>query len=136
MGEKLAMVVFSGSADRLIGMAILAGAASAMDWEVDIFLQLWGVYAFKKDVIKKNLNFSEFNELKEAVLKRIQELNLPMWFDILKEAKETGKVNIYACSTAAKAWNVTKDDLEMVDDIIGAGEFLEKIKDANVTLFI
>ncbi|RLG60621.1 hypothetical protein DRN87_03865, partial [Candidatus Geothermarchaeota archaeon] len=46
MGEKLAMVVFSGSADRLIGMAILAGAASAMDWEVDIFLQLWGVYAF------------------------------------------------------------------------------------------
>ena len=136
MGEKLAMVVFSGSADRLIGMAILAGAASAMDWEVDIFLQLWGVYAFKKDVIKKNLNFSEFNELKEAVLKRIQELNLPMWFDILREAKETGKVYIYACSTAAKAWNVTKDDLEMVDDIIGAGEFLEKIKDANVTLFI
>lgn len=136
MGEKLAMVVFSGSVDRLVGMSILAGAASAMDWEVDIFLQLWGVYAFKKDVIKKNMNFSEFSEMKEAVVKRMQELNLPMWYDILKQAKEAGTVNIYACSTAAKAWNATKDDLEMVDEIIGAGEFLEKVKDANVTLFI
>ena len=136
MADKMAIVVFSGSVDRLLGMSILASSAAAMDWEVDIFLQLWGVYAFKKDVIKKNMNFSEFEELKEAVVKRIQELNFPMWYDILKQGKETGNIHIYACSTAAKAWNVTKDDLEMVDDLMEAGEFIEKVRDAKLSFFV
>jgi len=104
--------------------------------EVEIFLQLWGVYAFKKDVMQKNLHFSEFKEMQEAAVKRLQELKLPMWFEILKEAKELGKVKVYACSTACQIWNVTKDDLEFVDEIIGAGEWIEKCKEAKVTLFV
>ncbi len=136
MGEKICMTVMTGSVDRLIGMAILAGGAVGMDMEVEIFLQLWGVYAFKKDVIKKNMHLSEFKEKGEQVVKRMKELNLPMWFDILKEAKESGKVKIYACSTASSVWDVKKEDLEMVDDIIGAGEWLLESKDAAITLFI
>lgn len=136
MAEKLSMTVMTGSVDRLIGMAILAGGAVGMDIEVEIFLQLWGVYAFKKDVIKENMHLSEFKEKGEQVVKRMKELNLPMWFDILKEAKESGNVKIYACSTASSVWDVKKEDLEMVDDIIGAGEWLLKSKDAAITLFI
>ena len=136
MAEKLSITVFSGSIERLTGMAILASAATAMDMEVEIFLQLWGAYAFKKDVIKKNMNFSEFQDKAEEVAKRLQELNLPMWYDLLKEAKASGKLKIYACSTACKIWNATKDDFEMVDEIIGAGEWLEKSKNANITLFV
>ncbi len=136
MANKLCMTVMSGSIDRLTGMAILASGAVAMDMDVEIFLQLWGVYAFKKDVIKENMNLSEFQDKAEMVARRLQELNLPMWFDILKEAKETGNVKIYACSTAASIWNVKKEDLEMVDDIIGAGEWIEKSRDAAITLFI
>jgi len=136
MADKLSMTVMTGSVDRLIGMAILAGGAVAMDMEVEIFLQLWGVYAFKKDVIKSNMNLSEFKEKGEQVVKRMKELNLPMWFDILKQAKDSGTVKIYACSTASTLWDVKKEDLEMVDDVIGAGEWLLKAKDASVTLFI
>jgi len=136
MADKMAITVFSGSVDRLTGMAILTSAAVAMDMEVEIFLQLWGVYAFKKDVMQKNLHFSEFKEMQEAAVKRLQELKLPMWFEILKEAKELGKVKVYACSTACQIWNVTKDDLEFVDEIIGAGEWIEKCKEAKVTLFV
>lgn len=136
MKSKLCMTVMTGSIDRLTGMAILASGAVAMDMEVEIFLQLWGVYAFKKDVIKENMNLSEFQDKGEMVAKRLQELNLPMWFDILKQAKETGSVKIYACSTAASIWDVKKEDLEMVDDIIGAGEWIEKSKEAAITLFI
>jgi len=136
MAEKLCMTVMTGSIDRLTGMAILAGGAVGMDMEVEIFLQLWGVYAFKKDVIKQNMNLNEFQEKGGEVIKRMQELNLPMWYDILKEAKESGKVKIYACSTAASIWDVKTEDLEMVDDIIGAGEWVEKSKDAAITWFI
>jgi len=136
MVEKISITVFTGSIDRLTGMAILASGAAAMDMEVDIFLQLWGVYAFKKDVIRKNMEFSEHKEMAESIAKRLQELNLPMWFDMLKEAKEIGNVHIYACSTACRIWNVGLNDLELVDEIIGAGAWLEKSKDANITLFI
>ena len=136
MAEKMSLTVFTGSVDRLTGMAIMASGAAAMDMEVEIFLQLWGVYAFKKDVMKENLHFSEFKEMTEAAVKRLQELNLPMWYDILKEAKATGNVKIFACSTACKIWGVSKEDLEMVDEIIGAGEWVERSKDANITLFI
>ncbi len=136
MPEKMSITVFTGSVDRLTGMAILASGAAAMDVQVEIFLQLWGVYAFKKDVIKTNMHFSEFKEMAEMAAKRLQELKLPMWYEMLKEAKETGNVKIFACSTACKIWNVTKDDLEMVDEIIGAGEWIERSKDANITLFV
>jgi len=136
MAEKMAVTVFTGCIDRLTGLAILASAATAMDMEVEMFLQLWAVYAFKKDVMKKNTKFSEFQEMTEAAVKRLQELKLPMWYELLAEAKESGKLKIYACSTACQIWNVTKDDLELVDEIIGAGEWIEKSKEAAITLFV
>ncbi len=113
MPDKMAITVFSGSVDRLTGMAILVSGAVALDMEVEIFLQLWGVYAFKKDVIRENHHFSEFKELVQKVAERIKELKLPTWFELLKQAREMGNVKIYACSTACKIWNVTKDDLAL-----------------------
>ncbi len=133
MVDKISITIVTGSIDRLTGMAILVSGAAAMDMEVDIFLQLWGVYAFKKDVMRKNMEFSEHKEMAESTAKRLQELNLPMWFDMLKEAKDIGNVHIYACSTACRIWNVGLNDLELVDEIIGAGAWLEKSKDANIT---
>ncbi|MGC8675446.1 DsrE/DsrF/DrsH-like family protein [Fervidicoccus sp.] len=132
----MAVVVFSGSIDRLTGLAMLVSGAVAMGYEVELFLQLWGVYAFKKDVVKKNMNFSEFQDKAPEVAKRLQELNVPSWFDIIKEAKENGSVKIYACSAAASIWNVKKEDLELVDDIIGAATWIEKMSKADITLFI
>ncbi|MBE9391580.1 DsrE/DsrF/DrsH-like family protein [Fervidicoccus fontis] len=132
----MAVAVFSGSIDRLTGLAMLVSGAVAMGYEVELFLQLWGVYAFKKDIVKKNMNFSEFQDKAPEVAKRLQELNVPSWFDIIKEAKENGSVKIYACSAAASIWNVKKEDLELVDDIIGAATWIEKMSKADITLFI
>ncbi len=136
MPDKMCLTIMSGSIDRLTGAAVLVSAAVSMDMEVEIFLQLWGLHAFKKDVIQKNMNLSEFNELGEQVAKRLQELKLPMWYELLKQAKELGKVKIYACSLAARIWDVKKEDLEMVDEIIGAGEWIEKMREAKINLFI
>ena len=136
MADKMCITVMSGSIDRLTGMAILTSAAVSMDMEVEIFLQLWGVYAFKKDVIRENMNLSEFKELGGKVAERLKELNIPPWFEMLREAKKLGKVRIYACSAACSIWNVKKEDLEMVDEIIGAGEWVEKMREAKITLFV
>jgi len=136
MVKKMCVTVFSGSVDRLTGLAVLVSGAAAMDMKVELFLQLWGAYAFKKDVINKNMNFSEFSDKSPEVAKRLQELKLPSWFELIKEAKRAGDVKIYLCSTAAAIWNVKKEDLELVDEIIGAGEWAEKSSDASITLFV
>ncbi len=134
---KMCLTVFSGSVDRLTGMAVLASAAASMDVEVEIFLQLWGAYAFKKDVIHQNMNFSEFQDKASEVAKKLQELNIPSWFELLKQAKELGKIKVYVCSTAAQVWDaLKKDDFELVDDFIGAGEWIEKMREADINLFI
>ena len=136
MADKMCVTVMSGSVDRLVGLAILVSGAVGMEMDVELFLQLWGLHAFKKDVINKNMNLSEFSEMGETVAKRLNELNLPKWFELLKQAKELGNVKIYACSTAAKVWDVKLDDLEMVDEFIGAGEWIEKMREAKITLFV
>ena len=136
MADKMCITVATGSIDRLTGMAVLVSAAVSMEMEVEIFLQLWGVHAFKKDVMEKNMHLSEFKEMGEQVAARLQELKLPMWYDLLKQAKELGKVKIHACSLACNIWNVKLEDLEMVDDIIGAGEWVDKMREAKINLFI
>ncbi|MGC8606745.1 MAG: DsrE/DsrF/DrsH-like family protein [Vulcanisaeta sp.] len=135
--KKMAVAVFSGSIDRLTGLTMLVSGAVAMGIEVELFLQLWGAYAFKKDVIQKNMNFSEFQNLSSEVGRRLQELKLPAWFELLREAKKTGNLKIYVCSTAATIWNAKKEDfVDLVDDIIGAGEWVEKMSEADITLFV
>jgi len=137
MAKRMSIVVFSGSIDRLTGMAVLVSAAAASEYEVYIFLQLWGVYAFKKDVVEKNMNFSEFENLKPQVHEGLVRIKAPSWIDLLKQAKEVGNVKIYACSLATQIWNVSKDDLvDIVDDIIGAAEFIDYASKSDITFFV
>jgi peroxiredoxin family protein len=136
MPNKMCITVMSGSIDRLTGMAILVSGAVSLDMEVEIFLQLWGVYAFKKDVMKKNMHLSEFKEMGPQVAQRLQELKVKPWFEMLKEAKELGNVKIHACSAACSIWNAKLEDLELVDDIIGAAEWVDKMKEAKISLYI
>ena len=137
MAEKMAIVLFSGSLDKLTGMAVLVAGAAAQDVEVDIFLQLWGAYAFKKDVAEKNTNFSEFPELKPQVHEALTKLKAPSWIELLQQARELGTVRIHLCSLALQIWGESKDEfLDMVDDVIGAGEFITMAEEADINLFI
>jgi len=137
MAKKMSVVVFTGSVDRLTGMAVLVSAAAASEMEVHLFLQLWGVYAFRKDVVEKNMNFSEFSELKQEVHEGLVRVKAPSWIELLKQAKELGNVKIHACSLAMQIWNVKKEDLvDIVDDVIGAAEFIDYASESDVTFFV
>lgn len=137
MPERMAVVVFSGAVDRLLGLATLVLAAAASGMEVYILLQLWGVYAMRKDVVEKNTEFSEFEELKPKVQEGLKRIKVRPWIEMIREAKEVGTVKIYACSQALQAWGITKDDLvDVVDDVMGAAEFLDISRDANITYFV
>ncbi len=139
MPEKVSIVLFSGSFDKLIGTSILVGGAVGMDFEVDIFLQMWGVHAFTKEQASNGgLPLSkEFEQYGPIISQRLKELKMPTWLEMLMQAKSNGNVKIHACSAAMQVWGLKKEDLiDLVDDVMGAGEFIERSKDAKETYFV
>ena len=48
MADRMSIVLFSGTVDKLLAASILATGAAAMDMEVDLFLTTWGIEAFRK----------------------------------------------------------------------------------------
>jgi peroxiredoxin family protein len=128
--KKMAVVVFSGSLDRLTGVAMLVSGAVAMEYNVELYLMLWAVHAFKKENVGKITHLSEFKEFEPEMAKRLN------WYDLIKRAKKLGSVKIYACAGSAAVWNVIPEDLELVDGIIGVGEIVERLAEADVALFV
>ncbi|MEM3382592.1 MAG: DsrE/DsrF/DrsH-like family protein [Nitrososphaerales archaeon] len=138
MTERLSIIVFSGTVDKLYPVSILASGAVAMGMDVDIFLTFWGLNAFFKDNIKTNTRMSkDFEDMAPLVMQVMKEKNVPSWYDTLKRAKELGKVRIHACSMTLDLLDIKKESLDdIVDDIMGVGEFIETARDSKITLFI
>ncbi len=138
MSEKLSIIVFSGTVDKLYPVAILASGAAALGMDVEIFLTFWGLNAFRKDMVKGNMRISkDFEEMAPTVMQVFKEKNVPHWFDMLKQAKEMGNVKVYACAMTYDLFGMKKEDLvDIIDGVVGVGEFLEKAKESQITLFI
>jgi peroxiredoxin family protein len=137
MSEKLACVLFSGTADRLQAVATLASGAAAMGVETDIFLTYWGVNAFRPSVMVETPPISaDYGDLGETVVKLMVEKNVPPWHEVLRTAKDVGEVRIHACAATMDLFDLTKDDLDpMVDDVIGVASFTDLAQGAQL-LFI
>ncbi|MEM2873609.1 MAG: DsrE/DsrF/DrsH-like family protein [Nitrososphaerales archaeon] len=138
MAERLSMIVFSGTVDKLFPVSILTSGAVAMGMDVDIFLTFWGLNAFFKDTIKTNTRMSkDFEDMASMMMQVMKEKKVPSWYDTLRNAKELGNVRIHACSMTLDLLGLKKENLDdIVDDIMGVGEFIETARDSKITLFI
>lgn len=136
--DKMTIIVFSGTVDKLMAVATLATGAAAMGQEVEIFLTFWGLDAFRKDKVRTNMKFSsEFAEYADAAMQAMQAKGVRHWLDTLYDAKEIGEVHVKACSMTMELFGWTKDDLDpIVEDVIGVATFVEQAKDAKINLFI
>jgi peroxiredoxin family protein len=138
MADKMSIVVFSGTVDKLMAVSTLATGASAMGQEVDIFLTFWGLQAFRKDQVRTNTKFSsEFAEYAGPAMEAMQAKGVRHWLDTLYDAKEIGEVHVKACSMTMELFGWTRDDLDpIVEDVVGVATYVEEAKDAGLTLFI
>jgi len=136
--DKLAMVVFSGTIDRLFPVGILASGAVAMGMDVDIFLTFWGLQAFSKRAQGAPPKFSsDYAEMAPAFAQVMRQKNVPSPIETLATAKKLGNVKVYACTMTMDLLGQTKEDfIDLVDATAGVGEFMERAKDAKMTLFI
>jgi len=133
---RLSIIVASDKLDKLYPAAILASTSAAMDWEAELFFTFWGLLALKKGYEPKSVS-SDYSQYEKLLLESIESGSMPKWKELLKKAKESGNVKIFACSTTLNIFGIKKDDLEtFVDEIVGAATFLSKAKDSEVNLFM
>jgi len=133
---KLSIIMFSGTPDRLMPVGVLASTAAALGYEVEIFATFWGLMALKKDAPQIPVS-QDYGPMGEMLMKIMEEKKMPSWLDLLRQAKEMGNVKVYACAQTFDLLGLKKEDLvDVVDDVIGAMEYLERSRDADITLFI
>jgi peroxiredoxin family protein len=138
MKDRMSLIVFSGTVDKLMAASILATGGAAMDMEVELFLTTWGLEAFRKDHYKTNTKVSkDFEEYGPVMMEQMMAKKVPSWMENLVGAKEVGSVKIYACSMTMELFGMKLDDLEpIVDEVTGVATFVERAKEGRVTLFI
>jgi peroxiredoxin family protein len=59
MKERMSLIVFSGTVDKLTAASILATGGAAMGLEVELFLTNWGLAAFRKGDYKENMRITK-----------------------------------------------------------------------------
>jgi peroxiredoxin family protein len=138
LAGKMSIMMYSGTVDKLMPLAIVTSGAVAMDMEVNVFVTFYGLLGFKKGMVESNQKFSkDFEELVPMIKEQLKKKNIPSWYEMLKKAKETGKVKIQACSTACDLLDIKKNDLDpIVDEIVGVGTYIAEASESQVTLFL
>lgn len=135
--KKVALIVHSGTLDKLYSAFILASTAAAMDVEAHMYFTFWGLNMLKKGAFEKAGLPATYKHLEGQLKKKLKEMKYPSLYDMLKRLKATDMLKIYACSPTMEMFGIKKEDLiPEVDRIAGAAAFLELAAGAETTLLI
>jgi peroxiredoxin family protein len=123
MSEPIALVLFSGTDDKLHAAATIVAGASAMGRPVNILVQFWALDAFRKDRIALDHGLAFEAMRPGSTLAQAPAGSLP-WAETFRQAKELGEVQIRACSASMEFLGIEPSQLDpMVDDVCGIASF-------------
>lgn len=125
MSDTLALVLFSGTDDKLNAAAVLTAGAAALGRPVHLFLQYWALDAFRKDRIEADHGLApEAGAEGRAAVDALREAGQSSWAETLRQAKELGEVEIQACSLSMDLLRIEESDLDpLVDGVEGVTAF-------------
>jgi peroxiredoxin family protein len=156
--NRLSMVVFSGSLDRVLASFIIATSAAASGMEVEMFFTFWGFSALRdaarkapKSFIERMFGWMLPRGTRKLPLSQMQMGGLgPVMIrkimshkkfaspeELLKLAAELG-VTIYACEMSMNIMGFKLEELVDYPGLrcCGAATFVERASSGRVTLFI
>jgi len=138
MAKKMTIALFSGSVDKLTAAGVILGGAAAEDMDVEIFVLLQAAFAFKKENAMTNDRVAEITDKKDEFLASLERLQAPHWTEAFRKAKEMTSVKIHICGFAGKVWHGEKldDFIDLADDIVGIGEYIDAAESSDINLFI
>jgi len=156
--EKLSLIVFSGSLDRLIAAFVLATGAAAMGMQVSMFFTFWGTSALRRENVSvkksligrlfgwmlpqgvKKLPLSQMNMAGggPAMIRYVMKKNgVASVEEMIELGKELG-VEIHVCSMSMDLLGINPD--ELIDypnkTFCGVAKFLETAAPGKITMFV
>jgi peroxiredoxin family protein len=156
--EKLSLIVFSGSLDRLIAAFVLATGAAAMGMQVSMFFTFWGTAALRRGQaqVKKTLLERMFGWMLPKGVKKLplSQMNMagggPAMIryvmkkngvasveEMIELSKELG-VELNVCSMSMELLGMKPD--ELIDypgrSFCGVAKFLETAAPGKITMFL
>ena len=134
MDDTISIVLFSGTDDKLAAAAVLAAGGAALGRPVRIFLQYWGLNAFRADRIMSDHGLvPEAGAAGRAAVDAAAKAGQAHWADTLRMAKELGDVDIQACSASMVLLKLKQSDLDpMVDGVEGVAAFYINAGDGQI----
>ena len=156
--EKLSLIVFSGSLDRLIAAFVLATGAAAMGMQVSMFFTFWGTAALRRDSVqvKKTLLERLFGWMLPQGVKKLplSQMNMagggPLMIryimkkngvasveQMIELSKELG-IELNVCTMSMDLLGLKPD--ELIDypgrSFCGVAKFLETAAPGKITMFL
>lgn len=134
MSNRLSIVLFSGTVDKLMAAAVVASGAAAMQKQVTIFATFYGLLAFRKGDWKENRRLSkDFEDYGPTFFHAMETKKVPNWLETLQTAKEIGDLTVKGCALMMDLTGVKLEDLEpIVTEIAGVGQFIEEASDGQI----
>lgn len=131
---KLAIIMFSGTADKFLALGVLSQAAAALGTEVDLFVSGFALLGFTKE--HHDLPFAtEFAGMAGAMAQGLEKSRVAPWDTMVRQAKELG-AKVHACSMMSGVMGLALGDFnDLIDDIVGAASFIQ-MAEGGQTLFI
>ncbi|BAB60414.1 hypothetical protein [Thermoplasma volcanium GSS1] len=137
MSKTLSIVLASGTIDKIAAAGVITSGAVANGIDVNIFVTFWALMKFRKNDNTVNKLSYDGSEISDLVLSKMNEKKIQSGIEMIRNAKEVGNVHVYGCALMADVMGISKDDLDdMVEDIIGVGEFVSMTESSYTTLFI
>ena len=129
MGNKISIMVVSGSRERLQMAAMVASVAAVSGNDVRVFLSMNALPHFKKGATGHAPAEGKVGELLESK-------NAPAFEQLFQQAAELGDAKIYPCSMAMDILQLKEGDLEPhLGEPMGLTKFLDDAADAQVWTF-
>lgn len=125
---KLSVILLSGELEKLQAGCLVGSVASMSGMEVNIFVTMEALRAFRKDVINAR-DFKTAGEVGREMLNK----NVDLFYQLLENGKEMGNLHVYGCAMAMDLMEWRKEDLiDVFDDVIGVTAFLGKAAGSQV----
>ena len=156
--DRLSMVVFSGSLDRLIAAFVIATGAASMGMQVNLFFTFWGTAALRRENVRvkksllgkmfgwmlpsgsKRLPLSQMNMagMGPVMIRRIMKRNgVASLEEMMALAGELG-VQVAVCTMSMALLGMHEGEMIEYPNLsyCGVAKFLETSSSGKVTLFL
>jgi peroxiredoxin family protein len=135
--KKLALIVHSGTLDKLYCAFILSSTATSMGWEAHLYFTFWGLNALVKGAMEKAGVPSDYKQMEKQMRENLKRMKYPTPYDLLKRTKASGLLKIYACTPTMEMFGIKREDLiPEVDELAGAATFLNVAASADVQILV